>query len=160
MNQAQLSLFRSITLDYFAKLSPEGSEAPELGEPYMLFGEPLALDYTSLVRIHGEYQGCVYITAPAGMLRQVLRLHGEPDDSPGSLVDMSRELSNILAGNASSALGDGWEISVPVSLSPDDFAKFELPEATFIMPIHWSGAEAYLVVGLLNPEAEAAAVRS
>ncbi len=156
MDHTQFDLFRSITLDYFAKLAPDDPEGPVMEDPYLLFGDPLALDFTSLVRIAGEYSGCIYITAPAAMLVELLHLHGEMDTSDYHLRDMSRELSNILAGNASHAFGEHWSISVPESLTHDDFAKSDLPGSTFVMPIRWKGAEAFLVIGLLNPEPQEA----
>jgi hypothetical protein len=156
MDHSQFDLFRSITLDYFAKLAPDDTEGPVMEDPYLLFGDPLALDFTSLVRILGEYNGCIYITAPRETMENILRLHGETEINDVTLQDMSRELSNILAGNASHAFGENWRISVPESLTHDEFAHCDLPGSTFVMPIRWKGAESYLVVGLLNPEPQEA----
>lgn len=146
MDSQQLQLFRSITLDYFAKLSP--GDGPVLEEPYLQFGEPALLDYASLVRIRGEYEGCLYLTSPVPLLQSLLRVHGETEVSERTLRDMCRELSNVLSGNASQAFGGNWEISVPVSLGPGDFEGLKLPPSAFVMPIRWRGSTALLVVGL------------
>lgn len=146
MDVRQLQLFKQITLDYFAKLAP--AEPPALDPPYLQFGGPPLLDYASLVRIAGEMSGCLYLTSPIPMLRHLLQINGEPEVSERTLRDMCRELSNVLSGNASQAFGGEWEISVPYSLGPDEFAGLGLPPSTFVMPLRWRGATALLVVGL------------
>lgn len=151
MDHTQFIRFQKITLDYFTKLAPEG-DAPTLETPYLLIGDPLALDYTALVRIRGEYDGCLYFTAPREMVLHILQLHGEELKTQEALEDMSRELSNILAGNASHAFGENWKISVPESLQRDRFAAEDMPQITFVLPIRWRGLEGFLVVGLREHE--------
>ena len=147
MDAQQLELFKQITLDYFVKLAPE--EQPALEEPYLQFGEPELFDYTSLVKIHGEYEGCLYLTSPVPMLERLLDINGEPEVSSRTLKDMCRELSNVLAGNASKAFHGNWDISVPVSLTPESADRLGLPESTFVMPIAWRGSRSLLAVGLM-----------
>jgi hypothetical protein len=146
MNVEQFKLFKRITLDYFAKLAPD--EQPLLGEPHMHFGDPELLDYTSLIGIDGEYQGCIYLTSPIQMLRDVLLINGEHRDTPERLKDMCREFSNVLSGNASKAFGGNWQISVPRSLTRVEVEDLEMPASTFVMPINWRGQQSLLVVGL------------
>src|SRR5262249_21025802 len=129
MNFEQFRLFKRITLDYFAKLAPD--ETPVLGEPHMHFGNPELLEYTSLIEIYGEYYGCIYLTSPAAMLRDVLRINGEASDSPELIKDMCQEFSNVLSGNASQAFGGNWKISVPRTLTRLEVEALDLPESTF-----------------------------
>jgi hypothetical protein len=150
MQARQLQLFRSITLDYFAKLSP--GDEPVLEEPYLQFGNPALLEYASLVRIRGIYEGCLYLTSPASLLLSLLQIHGEDEVSERTLQDMCRELSNVLSGNASQAFGENWQISVPVSLGPGDFNGLKLPPSAFVIPIRWRASTALLVVGLESAE--------
>ena len=152
MDPQQLQLFKRITVEYFAKLSP--AEEPVLEPPYMQFGEPALLDYASLVRIRGEQEGCLYLTSPVRLLHRLLQIHGEAEVSDRTLRDMCRELSNVLAGNASEAFEGGWEISVPRSLGPGEMSGIALPASAFVMPIRWIGATALLFVGL-EPAADA-----
>lgn len=146
MDARQFQLFRQITLDYFAKLSP--GEEPVLEPPYLQFGEPALLDYASVVRIRGEYEGCLYLTSPVPMLESLLAVNGETEVSQRTLRDMCRELSNVISGNASQAFGGDWEISVPQSVSPEERAGLALPRSAFVMPIRWRNATALLVIGL------------
>ena len=146
MDSTQFKLFKQITLDYFSKLAPE--ENPVMEDPYLAFGDPELFDFTSLVEIHGEYDGCIYLTSPVPMLEGLLEINGEPEISSRTLHDMCRELSNVLSGNASQAFGGNWEISVPQSLTFEEVQRLELPDSSFVMPIQWRGARSLLVVGL------------
>lgn len=146
MNPDQLRLFKRITLDYFAKLAPD--EHPILGEPHLHFGDPELLDYTSLIEIEGQYHGCIYLTSPAAMLKDVLVINGEQQDTPEHLKDMCQEFSNVLSGNASKAFGGNWQISVPRTLTIREVQALDLPQSTFVMPIVWRGRTSLLVVGL------------
>jgi chemotaxis protein CheX len=151
MNAEQFKLFKRITLDYFSKLAP--GEHPVMGEPHMNFGDPELLDYTSLIEIEGEYRGCIYLSAPVAMLKDVLMINGEPRDTPEHLKDMCQEFSNVLSGNASKAFGGDWRISVPRSLTRVDVQALDLPQSTFVMPINWRDQQSLLVVGLRSQEA-------
>ena len=146
MNPEQFKLFKRITLDYFAKLAP--NEEPAMGEPHMHFGDPELFDYTSLIEIDGQYQGCIYLTSPIAMLKDVLMINGEVQDTPAHLKDMCQEFSNVLSGNASKAFGGEWRISVPRTLTRPEVRALHLPESTFVMPILWREKESLLVVGL------------
>lgn len=146
MNVEQFRLFKRITLDYFVKLAPD--DLPVLGEPHIHFGDPELLDYTSLIEIDGEYKGCIYLTSPVAMLRDVLVINGAVHDTPELLKDMCQEFSNVLSGNASKAFGGNWTISVPRSLTRLEVEQLDLPESTFVLPINWRGRQSLLVVGL------------
>lgn len=152
MEGHQLKLFRDITLDYFAKLSPD--VPPTLEPPYLQFGSPPLFDYASLVPISGAYEGSIYLTSSMPALYQLLKAHGEPEVSERTLSDMCRELANVLAGNASHAFGDRWRIAVPRSLGPEDLKSLRLPVSSYVMPLAWYGATSLLVIGL-EPTAEA-----
>jgi chemotaxis protein CheX len=158
MEAHQLKLFQEITLQYFAKLAP--GEPPTLEEPFLRFGDPAgeAQDYTSLVAICGEYDGCLYLSAPRAMLRELLAVNGEPEVSEPTLRDMCRELSNVLSGNASQAFGGNWEISVPHTLGAEELRTYPLPPSAFVMPFRWRGARSLLVVALAPPDSSSTSI--
>lgn len=149
MDGRQLRLFKQITLDYFAKLTP--GEEPTMEPPYLQFGPCSLLDYASLVRISGEYEGCIYLTSPSPMLAHLLQVHGEREVSDRTLADMCRELSNVLSGNASHAFGLDWQISVPASLGAAELRGLALPPSSYVVPIRWRGTTSLLVIGLALP---------
>ena len=147
MNAEQLKIFQNITLAYFAKMAPQ-DKSPVLEEAYLRFETPVLLDYTSMVHISGSYEGCLYITTTPKMLEALLGQHGEKEISDHTRLDMCRELSNVLAGNASHAFGADWTISVPQSVTTDQIPTLKLPPSTFIMPFLWKDIKSFLVVGL------------
>jgi CheY-specific phosphatase CheX len=146
MDASQFKIFRDITLDYFSKLSPQ--DLPSISEAYMQFDKPVFLDYASMVNINGEYVGCLYVTTSRKLIERLLALHGEPANTDETRLDMCRELSNVLSGNASHAFGSTWHISVPRTLQSDDLQTLHLPPSSFVIPINWLDELSYLVVGL------------
>ena len=151
MKADQLKIFQDITLAYFAKMAPQ-EKPPVLQEAFLQFGAPILRDHTSVVYISGAFQGCVYLTTDKGVLDALLTLQGEPDISEATRLDMCRELSNVLAGNASRAFGAEWTISVPQSISAEQSSTLQLPPSTFIVPFVWKDMESFLVVGLQPKE--------
>jgi hypothetical protein len=147
MDASQFRIFRDITLDYFSKLTGQ-NDPPSVDDAYIQFETPIFLDYASMVSIHGEYTGCLYVTTPRSLIERLLALHGEPENSETTRLDMCRELSNVLSGNASHAFGSTWHISVPQTLQAGDLQTLFLPQSTFVIPVHWLGEISYLVVGL------------
>ncbi len=156
MQAQQLKLFQDITLQYFAKLAP--GEPPAMEEPFLQFGELAGRDFTSLVAIHSEYDGYLYLSAPRPMLRELLAVNGEPEVGEATLRDMCRELSNVLSGNASQAFGGNWEISVPFTLDHEELARHPLPPSAFVMPFQWRGARSLLVVALAPPDSSSTSI--
>jgi chemotaxis protein CheX len=147
MDANQLDIFRRITLDYFAKLAPD-APPPTPAPAFIRFENPDFLDYASVVKIDGPLEGCLYITAPRATLDRLLALHGQKLMSEEVRLDMCRELSNVLSGNASKAFGSQWHISIPTSLTLSELPSLTLPAATFTMPVDWLGETFYIVVGL------------
>jgi len=151
MNADQLKIFQAITLAYFTKMAPR-EKPPVLQEAYLQFESSVLLDYTSIVHISGVYEGCLYITTMSSVLEALLDQLGEREINDVTRLDMCRELSNVLAGNASHAFGADWTISVPQSVASDKIFTLKLPPSTFIMPFVWKGMESYLAVGLQAKE--------
>ncbi len=147
MEPSQLDIFRSITLDYFAKLAPN-SPPPRPAAAFIRFEHPEFLDYASVVTISGPLHGCLYLTTPRSTLDRLLVLHGHNDSDDNTRLDMCRELSNVLSGNASNAFGSQWHISVPNSITSAEVGALPLPPATFTMPVEWLGETFFIVVGL------------
>jgi hypothetical protein len=71
MNAEQLKIFQNITLAYFGKMAPQ-EKPPALLEAYLQFESPVLLDYTSIVRISGNLEGCLYITTTTSVLEALL----------------------------------------------------------------------------------------
>ena len=147
MDEQELRIFIDIVSQYFE--SQTGRE-PEVGSPHL--GEPSALpiyDFTGVIGISGERQGCVYFTAPRELLRQLLLHVGESDVSDNNLSDLVGEVANTISGNARRHFGPNFMISVPVIVAGNARA-IQVPRSVkaYILPLRWHKLEAALIVSL------------
>lgn len=147
MDEKELRIFIDIVSQYFER---QTGRLPEMGSPYL--GEPSALpiyDFTGVIGISGERQGCVYFTAHRDLLRQLLLHVGESDVSDNNLSDLVGEVANTISGNARRHFGADFLISVPVIVAGNANA-IQVPRTVkaYILPLRWHKMEATLVVSL------------
>ena len=147
MDEQELHIFIDIVNQYFES---QTSRPPEMGSPYL--GEQSALpiyDFTGVIGISGERQGCVYFTAHRDLLRQLLLHVGEADISDNNLSDLVGEIANTISGNARRHFGPNFMISVPVVVAGNARA-IQVPRnvKAYILPLRWHKLEAALVVSL------------
>ncbi len=147
MDEKELRVFIDIVSQYFER---QTGRLPEMGSPYL--GEPSALpiyDFTGVIGISGERQGCVYFTAHRDLLRQLLLHVGESDVSDHNLSDLVGEVANTISGNARRHFGPDFLISVPVVVTGNATA-IQVPRTVkaYILPLRWHKLEATLVVSL------------
>jgi len=147
MKESELKVFVEGTMSYFEQVC--GSQ-PEIGVPYPKNAEFVLSDYTGAIGISGARKGCIYITADRGMLQSLVS-QVDPSTAPGedAVLDMVGEVANNIAGNAQSAFGAGFMISVPLIITGKP-TGLELPLRipVFIIPFSWQGGKASLVVGI------------
>ena len=147
MDEQQLRVFLDIVRQYFER---QTGRAPELGSPYL--GDATALpiyDFTGVIGISGERQGCVYVTAKRDMLRALLLQVGETDLSEANMADLAGEVANTVSGNARVYFGPEFMISVPIIVQGAAQA-IQVPRnvKAYIIPLRWHKQEAALVVSL------------
>ena len=147
MDEKALRIFIDIVSQYFER---QTGRLPEVGSPYL--GEQSALpiyDFTGVIGISGERQGCVYVTANRELLRQLLLHVGESDVSDDNLSDLVGEIANTISGNARRHFGPDFMISVPVIVAGNARA-IQVPRSVkaYILPLRWHKLEAALVVSL------------
>lgn len=123
---------------------------PEIGSPYL--GEANALpiyDFTGVIGISGERQGCVYFTAHRDLLRQLLLHVGEADVSDNNLCDLVGEIANTISGNARRHFGPNFMISVPVVVA-GSARSIQVPKdvKAYILPLRWHKLEAAMIASL------------
>lgn len=148
MTEAELRIFVAIVQNYFEQ---QTGRAAEMGTPFL--ADPNALpvyDYTGVIGVSGNRQGCVYFTAPAEMLRQILSYCGETDLSPANLADLAGEMGNTISGNARREFGHEFLISVPLVVKGRD-QHISLPKGVkaYIVPFRWHKLDAALVVSIV-----------
>ena len=148
MTEAELRVFVAIVKHYFEQ---QTGIAAEIYTPYL--AEPNALpvfDYTGVIGISGVRQGCVYFTAPAELLRQILSRSGETDLSSRNLADLAGEIGNTISGNARRQFGNEFLISLPLVVQGRD-QVISLPKGVkaYIIPFCWQDQDASLVVSVV-----------
>ena len=148
MTEAELRIFVAIVKHYFEQ---QTGISAEIYTPFL--ADPTALpvfDYTGVIGISGNRQGCVYFTAPTELLRQILSRSGESDLSPRNLADLAGEIGNTISGNARRQFGNEFLISVPLVVKGRDQA-ISLPKGVkaYIIPFCWQNFDASLVVSVI-----------
>jgi chemotaxis protein CheX len=148
VREAALPVFVRAITHYFSHLS---QEAAETEAPYLLEGPPEISDFTAVVGVSGDVQGCVYYTAPRAMLDRLLHFVGEPRPTDQLRSDMAGEVANTLSGNARRQLGPGFMISVPTVLQGKP-TRLTGPKGTacFVIPILWQEMRSLLMLYLAD----------
>jgi chemotaxis protein CheX len=147
MNESDLRIFVDIVHHYFLQQS---GKAAQMGTPFLSDAHALPVfDFTGVIGISGDRQGCVYFTAPGALLQDLLRQAGEPDLSPENLADLAGEIGNTLSGNARKSFGSNFMISVPLVVEGRE-QVISLPRdvKSYVIPFRWRRHDACLVVSV------------
>ncbi|HMW56107.1 MAG TPA: chemotaxis protein CheX [Accumulibacter sp.] len=148
MTEAELRIFIDIVQHYFEQ---QTGRPAEMGTPFLGDQGTLpVLDFTGLIGISGNRHGCVYFTATAALLRQLLVHGGETDVSLRNLADLAGEIANTISGNARRMFGHEFIISVPDVIT-DPHQQIALPAnvKAYVIPLSWQQEEAALVVSVV-----------
>ncbi|AMN48866.1 MULTISPECIES: chemotaxis protein CheX [unclassified Psychrobacter] len=107
----------------------------------------IGYDYSGVIEISGPLKGCVYVSAPSIMLREVIKVMGEPDSSITMMKDLLGEMANTISGNARTEFGSEFIISPPKIVEGAPSVSY-LPKDrhSYITPFTWRGYEA--VIGI------------
>jgi chemotaxis protein CheX len=108
-----------------------------------------ASEYTGIIGVSGDKQGCIYLTATKDMLGHVLLAMGEPEIDASLFNDVIGEITNTVSGNARKTLGSGFMISVPIVVTGrPEHIHFPRNYDIGVVPFTWNGHRASLVVCL------------
>jgi chemotaxis protein CheX len=147
MNDKDLKIFIDSALNYFKETTQKEAVA---GIPYVKGKDPVVLDFTGIIGISGKQKGCIYLTAPEKMLRDLGDIIlGVANHEHQDLKDLIGEIANTIAGNVRNVYGSSFLISVPavvLGIPTDIIFPEEIP--TFIVPFKWQEYRTYLAVGL------------
>lgn len=136
MKVEKLNVFiRSVTA-FFEQL---GEKSVEVDTPYLNDNNtPIAFDYSGIIVITGPTKGCVYVSAPTIMLRELLKVLGESESSMSLLKDLLGEIANTVSGNARTEFGPDFIISTPTVVDAAPSSSY-LPKErrAYIIPFYW-----------------------
>lgn len=147
MKEAELKTFVEGVLRYFGTIT---STPAKVGIPYVKAADHKVEEITGIIGLTGKKKGGIFITCPKPMVEDIVKEYlGLAEPTLNSVKDLAGEMANTVAGNASFAFGNDFQISVPVVIvgKPE---QLDLPTRvpTFIIPIEWKSYKAYLAVGI------------
>lgn len=142
-----LKTFASSVIRYF--LTTTGTAA-SLQTSYLgSADEQLALEFSAVIGISGNYRGIVYYTASRANLTDVLNAIGEKEIDDNLCGELVGEIANTFAGNAKEALGSGFMISTPFLLhGPNESVRAAHGMPCFVLPIEWNNYSSRLLISL------------
>ena len=147
MKKEDLQVFIDGVTHYFN----QSSETPAVVQTPYLEDKEVAInyEYTGIIGVSGKKKGCVYFTAPESLIRQLLLVMGENNNSNEALLDLVGEVANTISGNARRYFGSEFMISVPVVVKGET-KRIKLPNKlrSYVIPVTWSNFEAALVISL------------
>jgi chemotaxis protein CheX len=148
LRQETLPVFVQSIMHYFSHVT---GVAAETETPYLQDGNSDIMDFTAVIGVSGDLLGCVYYTAPLGMLDKLLRFVAEHEPTDELRCDMAGEVANTLSGNARRHLGSGFMISTPVVIQgkPERLVPYK-GGACFVIPILWQQMRSLLMISLIE----------
>lgn len=145
MKTEKLQVFMRSVSSFFEQI---GDRIKEIDTPYLNDNHaPVIYDYSGIITISGPIMGSVYVSAPTMMLRRLLRVLGEPEESITLLKDLVGEIANTVSGNARTEFGPNFIISPPLVI--EGLPKSQhLPrdKRSYIIPFYWHEHKA--VIGI------------
>ena len=86
----KLGVFLSSINAFFAQID---DAQVAIDTPYLNNNKSaIGYDYSGVIKISGPLEGCVYVSAPSIMLREVIKVMGEPDSSITMMKDLLGEM--------------------------------------------------------------------
>lgn len=145
MKTEKLQVFMRSVSSFFEQI---GASIQEIDTPYLNANtSPVIYDYSGIITISGPIMGSVYVSAPTMMLRRLLRVLGEPEESIALLKDLVGEIANTVSGNARTEFGPDFIISTPLVVEglpkPQHLPR---DKRSYIIPFHWQDHKA--VIGI------------
>ncbi|WP_227429141.1 chemotaxis protein CheX [Psychrobacter sp. I-STPA6b] len=147
MKAEKLNVFIESVMAFFSQI---GSELKDIDTPYLNENSsPLGYDFSGIISISGPLTGCVYVSAPSIMLRDMLKIMHEPDHSIINMKDLVGEIANTVSGNARSEFGSEFIISPPQVVDGVPNSNY-LPKEkrAYVIPFHWHGKDALIGICL------------
>ncbi|WP_367104632.1 chemotaxis protein CheX [uncultured Psychrobacter sp.] len=143
VNVEKLGVFLSSINAFFAQID---DTKVAIDTPYLNNNKnALGYDYSGVIKISGPLKGCVYVSAPSVMLREVIKVMGEPDSSITMMKDLLGEMANTISGNARTEFGSEFIISPPQIVEGAPGMSY-LPKDrhSYITPFTWRGYNAMI----------------
>lgn len=149
MKAEKLNVFVESVIAFFVQA---GDDLKDISTPYLNSNQtPVAYDFTGIITISGQFQGCVYVSATSALLRTLLHTLGENDHSMHLLKDLIGEIANTVSGNARTEFGSQFIISPPILTEGAPQPAF-LPKEqySYVIPFLWHEQQGAIGICISN----------
>ena len=147
VNVDKLGVFLSSISAFFAQID---DESVVIDTPYLNSNKnAVGYDYSGMIKISGPLEGCVYVSAPSTLLREIIKVMGEPDSSITMMKDLLGEMANTISGNARTEFGADFIISPPKIIDCIPSIPY-LPTVrpSYVTPFTWRGYKAVIGISI------------
>jgi chemotaxis protein CheX len=146
LNEKDIEIFIEAIGGYFKQIT---NEAASVGVAY-LAGDAFPMnDFTGMIKVSADYEGALYFSAPSAMLRHLLTVMKETNQSEENLLDAVGEIANTISGNARKYFGENMVISIPEQVAglPSNLGQQSRRRA-YVIIIKWKHYSASLIVDI------------
>jgi len=146
LSEKDIEIFIEAIGGYFKQIT---KEAASVGVAYLAKNAFPMNDYTGMIKVSADYEGALYFSAPSAMLRHLLTVMKEPNQSDENLLDAVGEIANTISGNARRYFGENMVISIPEKIAhlPENLDHQARPYA-YVIIIKWKHYSASLIVDI------------
>jgi chemotaxis protein CheX len=146
LSEKDIEIFIEAIGGYFKQIT---KEAASVGVAYLAKNAFPMNDYTGMIKVSADYEGALYFSAPSAMLRHLLTVMKEPNQSDENLLDAVGEVANTISGNARKYFGENMVISIPEKIAhlPENLDHQARPYA-YVIIIKWKHYSASLIVDI------------
>lgn len=146
LSEKDIEVFIEAIGSYFKKIT---QEAASIGVAYLAANAFPMNDFTGMIKVSADYEGALYFSAPSAMLRHLLTVMKETNQSEENLLDAVDEITNTISGNARKYFGENMVISIPEKVSGLR-TKFDHQSRrhAYVIIIKWKHYSASLIVDI------------
>ena len=146
LSEKDIEVFIEAVGGYFKKTT---KEAASVGVAYLARNAFPMNDFTGMIKVSADYEGALYFSAPSAMLRHLLTVMKETNQSDENLLDAVGEIANTISGNARKYFGENMVISIPEKVAglPSSFSQLARHYA-YVIIIKWKHYSASLIVDI------------
>ena len=146
LSEKDIEVFIEVIGSYFKQIT---QEAASIGVAYLTANALPLNDFTGMIKVSADYEGALYFSAPSAMLRHLLTVMKETNQSEENLLDAVGEIANTFSGNARKYFGENIVISIPEKVSglPNKLDHQSRRHA-YVIIIKWKHYSASLIVDI------------
>ncbi len=146
LSEKDIEIFIEAIGGYFKQIT---QEAASIGVAYLAKNAFPLNDFTGMIRVSADYDGALYFSAPSAMLRHLLTVMKETNQSEENLLDAVGEIANTISGNARKYFGENMVISIPEKIAGlASMLNEQSRRHAYVIIIKWKHYSASLIVDI------------